>query len=297
MLNYIHYFIALTALFLSAQSYASAQVCSAKGPSAGMVSWIDQIKDEECRRTTIELLHTYVDENGQPLHGRYREDLYTMVAGIMQLLCLSSNTERPPETFDSYARESFLDGKQTRGMVYAESPTLMCTLSGRIIAASMGEQEFVDGWTPITIPTPWAPLQWLLGGESRDYAMSVIYEPAEGESSTELVSRTTSCAEWEFTGRSWIRMTPGGFSGNLVTGFGPPKISREISYKLCCDGSWVIRANGSFFPSHRVYIGDRAVTERLQTDLVRFIRTPKLKIADRVPLGAWSGRNPPICQQ
>jgi hypothetical protein len=206
-----------------------------------VVSWIEAF-------TPAQLMAAIASANAAYARnvGPVTPTVATQIALGVQALADSYNVT-PPLIFTPAGFASWDASQEHRGWTKLD-PTIECC-DGRV---QRGASNLSDdaGWTPVDIP------ENIWGLEGRFYSRaesggSGVSTRGVWEPDTHLRGKCRT-----FTANGAARIAPlENVLQSLLTGQLAPFISREIEYTICCDGTVEIQFSGSYFPSHRAYVG------------------------------------------
>jgi len=207
------------------------------GPQAGIFSWIAQFNPESLDWRPF--VSAYTALTGQPVDtDEFRSRLSTA------LYALAGSYNPPPsDPFD-------VTTKETRGWLKA---IVMVNCCGGQVDSYKVITAADDGWTPMR-PLPG-------------------FDRADGNAD----NLNPKCyvngdrVYCDVLHRSRIGPLGRRLFANLFPGVGVPYNWRRIEYVLRCDGGYRIDYFGSFFPSHRAYLGASGVATWDQSALAGFM--------------------------
>jgi RHS repeat-associated protein len=234
------------------------------GPTALLVSWINPFTAADLQAGVASVTAAYYER-----FDTMNQTTQAIIIGGVNILADSANTP-PPLSFTPTSFIAWNASAEHRGWLKLD-PDIQCC-DGSI------KKRFVQGsHSAGATPTP-----------GLGVGLSRVYDPAEFGpvkwqehwDSDLSTGKARTCVTWTLQDSARV-----GTLGNLaqrllLSGVSAPFISREIEYKMCCDGYVKIDYRGSYFPSHRAYQGQAgnltSVGARLQdaSRLGEFVWSP-----------------------
>lgn len=234
---------------------APALVYPVFGPSTLVVSWIDDFDVD------MGLVEAMWDEYSRfHNHPPLSDKEYRLLFQALLDLALSANPE-PPNSFIPATWDAFVQSKEYRGWMRLDM-AIWCNACTQTILAVHRIDESSHGYTPLRRIKGDIPAPVYLSGEGR------FRGTVSGGVGFKCV---TVNRIHDF------RIGPFGQKiANILTGAGVPWAWHGINYKLCCDGTTNVSFSGSFFPSHKSYMGAfnqkswNMIGKRIQGNLAGF---------------------------
>jgi RHS repeat-associated protein len=201
-----------------------------QGPPAMIVSWIDRMSAADELVATLSVMDAY-EENIGPVNL----DIATAIAFAVSSLNAIANPRPPAWSPSAAALQRYLkQTKEHRGFTGLR-PRICCD-DGMVRHVVDWAVVHENGYTPMRLP-----------GTS-------IYNKALGWTTTTSDGAGNPCITFTTIGTGQLspieNLMQSGLTGRMA-----PFISRRIDYRICCDSRVRIDYAGSYFPSHRAYLG------------------------------------------
>jgi hypothetical protein len=230
-------------------SVTTTQVAGAwmQGPPALLVSWVAAFSGRDKGAAIADLYLKLLDKHAaqsDSVKGRF---LMATSVGLVLGIAATANPTPPPFFATRGTFGAFDASKQHRGWILIE-PSIKCC-DGDIIDDIPGFTHD-PGWTPfLGIGVLRTPYGYGLFPKQQ-------FSKAENHPQTGVTySDSGSCRTYTAFGASRVGPWFGAGMRAATGGFPVPWITRRIYYTICCDGRVSIEYAGSFFPSHRAYVG------------------------------------------
>ncbi|MBX7100341.1 MAG: hypothetical protein K1X89_21670 [Myxococcaceae bacterium] len=197
---------------------------------------------------------TYMDDlksNPNVSHNWFR--IQAMSAAVTQLL--KSANPLPPTSFTASSWQTYLQGKQYRGVSHVWGQSVTC-VDGKVTARTTPSEEWSGGYTP--------ELGKFVSGEAwtstAGFTTGLTSELTQGGTCVKATAKHASRIN-----ETMRRL------GKVAFDFDAPFIWTIVTSEVCCTKTQTVTIDSSAFPSHSLYLGDRLIRDVEQSGFSAFI--------------------------